>query len=68
VPFVAIVLDQIALRIVLWSDDRLGWTFYAIGVHGMELGLPASFARRGHSRAGRSKSDASRGRLETTLR
>ena len=39
VPFVAIVLEQIVFRIVLRIDDWLGWTFYAVGVHGVEVAL-----------------------------
>ena len=39
VPFVAIVLEQIAFRLVLRIDDWLGWTFYEVGVHGVEVAL-----------------------------
>jgi uncharacterized membrane protein len=39
VPFFAIVLEQIVLRIVLRIDDWLGWTFYAVDVHGVEVAL-----------------------------
>src|SRR5512134_2988933 len=39
VPFVAIVLEQIAFRLVLRIDDWLGWTFYEVGVHGVETAL-----------------------------
>src|SRR5258705_11442042 len=39
VPFVAIVLEQIALRVVMRIDDWLGWVFYGAGVHGAEIVL-----------------------------
>ena len=39
VPFVAIVLEQVVLRVVLRIDDWLGWTFYGAGVHGAETVL-----------------------------
>src|SRR5262245_7133911 len=39
VPLVAIVLEQIAFRLVLPLDEWLGWTFYGAGVHGVEIAL-----------------------------
>jgi uncharacterized membrane protein len=39
VPFVAIVFEQVVFRIVLRLDERLGWTFYAVGVRGVEFAL-----------------------------
>jgi uncharacterized membrane protein len=41
VPFIAIVLEQIALRLVIQVDDWLGWTLYGTSVHGVEVTLQA---------------------------
>ena len=39
VPFVAVVLEQIALRVALRIDDWLGWTFYGATVYRAEVTL-----------------------------
>ncbi len=44
VPFIAILLEQIALRVVIRIDDWLGWTFYGYGVHGVETTLQTAIA------------------------
>ena len=44
VPFTAMLLEQIAIRLVAWIDDRLGWTFYGLGAHGVETTLQTGIA------------------------
>ena len=39
VPFIAVVLDQIAIRVLLPIDIWLGWTFYGWGLHSAEVAL-----------------------------
>jgi uncharacterized membrane protein len=39
VPLVAIVLEQIVFRVVLWLDEWLGWTFLAIDSQGVGAAL-----------------------------
>jgi uncharacterized membrane protein len=39
VPFIAVVLDQIAIRVLPRIDAWLGWTFFGWAVHGAEVAL-----------------------------
>lgn len=39
VPFIAVVLDQIAIRVLPWIDAWLGWTFYGVSMNGAQVAL-----------------------------
>src|SRR5688500_11031958 len=41
VPFIAIVLEQIAIRVLVRLDRALGWEFYGVTVHAAEVTFQA---------------------------
>lgn len=44
VPFIAMLLEQIALRVVVRIDAWAGWSFYRFSVHGIEIALQTAIA------------------------